>query len=361
MAPQATAKPASTQADEFLRRGISAQQQGDLNAAIAAYKQAVTLNPALGEAHANLGAALAAAGQFDDAIEEDKRAIELVPDTTSVRMNLALAYYKKGDLEHARLEFEAVHAARPQDLNAAILLAYSDLKLNRADDASRVLAPLAAANVANPDFQYVLALAQIQSGNLTDGLPRMEKVASETRSPDAYVIAGQAHMDHGQYPQARADFDAALQLAPTFPGLHTLAGMARDANGDQLAARPEFEAALRDDPKDFNANLHLGGILLKNGEIDAARPLLETALQLQPNFPYARFEMARLNRQTGHYDEAVKTLEELSKADPNWLDVHVELAALYYKLNRPQDGRHEREIVQQIEAKQQRAAPKPVQ
>src|ERR1700733_14486400 len=45
------------------------------------------------------------------------------------------------------------------------------------------------------------------------------------------------------------------------------------------------------------------------------------------------------------------------KRDSNWLDPHVELAAAYYKLHRPEDGQRERDIVKQIEAKQQQAGP----
>jgi Tfp pilus assembly protein PilF len=85
--------------------------------------------------------------------------------------------------------------------------------------------------------------------------------------------------------------------------------------------------------------------------------MLELALQLQPNSPMARLEMAKLNSMTGKYAEAATTLEELEKADPNWLDPHIELAPIYYKLHRPEDGQRERDIVQQLEATQQKAGP----
>jgi hypothetical protein len=47
----------------------------------------------------------------------------------------------------------------------------------------------------------------------------------------------------------------------------------------------------------------------------------------------------------------------LEKGDPNWLEPHVELAPLYYKLHRPEDGQRERDLVDQIQAKQQQAGP----
>ncbi len=67
--------------------------------------------------------------------------------------------------------------------------------------------------------------------------------------------------------------------------------------------------------------------------------------------------MAKLNSMTGNYAEAAKTLEDLEKSDPDWLDPHVELATLYYKLHRPEDGQRERGIVQKIGAEQQQAGP----
>jgi tetratricopeptide (TPR) repeat protein len=353
-----TGKPASlNEADEYLRKGIAAQQQNDLNAAIDNYRKALALNPKLGEARANLGAALSAAGQFDAAIAEDTKALESAPDNTGVRMNLGLAYYKKGDMKGARAAFAAVHAARPQDVAAAVLLGYTDIKLNKSSEAAAMLAPLEAGHESNMDLQYVLAYALIDSGEEKAGLPRMEKVAKATQSADAYFVAGTARLHRREFPEARADLDAAIELHGNFPGLYTMAGQARDALGDTEAAQPAFEQALKADPRDPTANLYLGTMRLKQRDLESARPMLELALQLQPNSPMARLQVAKLNSMTGKYAEAATTLEELEKADPKWIDPHIELAAIYYKLHRPDDGQRERDIVKQIEASQQQAGP----
>lgn len=351
-------KPAPLiEADDYLRKGIAAQQRSDLNAAIEDYRKALAIDPKLAEARANLGAALSAAGQFDAAIEEDTKALTSAPDKTAVRMNLGLAYYKKGDMENAHTAFEAVHAARPQDVAAAVLLGYTDIKLQKSNDAATMLTPLENGRENNMDLEYVLAFALIDSGEETAGLPRMEKVAKATHSADAYFIAGSARLHRREFHEARADLDAAIDLRGNFPQLYTMAGQARDALGDTEAAQPAFEEALKQNPQDFMANLYLGTMRLKQRDLDTARPMLELALQLQPQSPQARLQMAKLNGMTGKYAEAATTLEDLEKADPNWIDPHIELAAIYYKLHRPDDGQRERDIVQQIEARQQKAGP----
>jgi tetratricopeptide (TPR) repeat protein len=344
-------------ADEFLRNGIAAQQHGDMKSAIEDYRQALAREPNLAAARANLGAALSADGQFDAAIEEDTRALTTAPDKTTVRMNLALAYYKKGDTAHAHTEFEAVHAAWPREISAAVLLGYTDIKLDREADAVALLTPLEAGHESNTDLEYVLAFALIQTGKADQGLPRMEKVARLTRSADAYVIAGDTRMRRSEFRDAEADLDSALELNPSLPGLYTMDGQAHDALGDTEKSIPAFEAALRADPKDFTADLYLGITRLKQRDFDKAGPLLELALELRPNWPLARLQMAKLNGMTGKYLEAAATLEDIIKNDPKWLDPHVELATIYYKLHRPEDGQREREIVAQIEAQQQKAGP----
>jgi len=238
-----------------------------------------------------------------------------------------------------------------------VLLGYTYIKLNKEAEAAALLTPFEAGHESNMDMEYVLGYAMIQSGKATEGLPRMEKVARATRSADAYVIAGSARLSRREFHEARADLDAAVALDPSFPGVQTLAGQARDALGDTEAALPAFQAALRADPRDFTANLYLGTMRLKQRDFESARPLLELALQLQPGVPLARLEMAKLNGMTGRYAEAAATLEDLEKTDPNWLDPHIELAAIYYKLHRPEDGQRERTIVEQIEARQQKEGP----
>ena len=356
-AGQAPKQGTTSNVDSLLSAAISAQQRHDYKTAIEDYRKILEVQPGLGQARANLGSALSADGQFDAAIEEDTKALEVAPDKTAVRMNLGLAYYKKGDVAHAHDFFEMVHSARPSDVNAAVLLSYTDIKVDKVAEAATLLGPLEHGHENDMDFQYVYGYALIETGKDTEGVPRMERVAQATRSVDAYFIAASARMQRSQFAEARTDTEAALRIDPSFPGLYTLAGQACDALGDTDASAPDFEAALRANPKDAMANLYLGVTRLKQRDFDKARPLLETALELNPGHPLTRLQIAKLDAMTGKNDEAASILEDLEKHDPNWLDPHVELAPIYYKLHRPADGDRERGIVAQIQAKQQEAGP----
>ena len=64
-----------------------------------------------------------------------------------------------------------------------------------------------------------------------------------------------------------------------------------------------------------------------------------------------------LKSTSGDYETAARELEQLAKDDPDWLEPHVELATLYYRLHRPDDGAKERQIVDRLTAKQQEQGP----
>ena len=214
-----------------------------------------------------------------------------------------------------------------------------------------------ASNATNPDFEYVLGTALLQAGKRREGAEKLSKLAKQTKNADAYLLAGSTFLDLNDFEHARIDLEAALRLKPELPHVYTLTGMARDQTGDQAAAESVFREALRQDPNDFNANLYLGSILYKRRSMDEAKQYLDRALQLNPTSSMARYEVAIWNSTSGHYAEAVTGLEGITRTDPNWLEPRIELANVYYRLHRPQDGAKEREIVAQLTAQQQSKGP----
>ena len=343
--------------DQLLKRAIDEQQRGDFQAAIRDYKKVIELRPKTVEAKVNLGAALVRAGQFDEAIAMYQAVLPMVSQKSPVLLNLALAYYKKNDFQAAHDQFQTLHEAQPMDARVAVLLGDSDLKLGKAVDAVALLEPLEAANEKNLDLAYVLGSALIATGRRREGVTRIERVAKQSNSADSFMLAGSTLLQLNEFEAARRDLDQAVRLAPTLPGLYSLAGTARDKTGDVRAAEAAFREALKLNPDDFDANLYLGAILLKHRDLVESRPYLERAVRLNGSSSMALYEMAMLKSTSGQYESAAEDLEKLVKDDPKWLEPHVELASLYYRLHRPDDGAKERQIVDRITAEQQAAGP----
>jgi lipopolysaccharide biosynthesis regulator YciM len=81
-------------------------------------------------------------------------------------------------------------------------------------------------------------------------------------------------------------------------------------------------------------------------------------LQIDPTSSYARFERAKVQSAQGQTQAAPKNLEAVAQAIPEWSPPHVELAALYFKLKRPEDGAREKQIVDRITEEERREKTK---
>jgi tetratricopeptide (TPR) repeat protein len=347
-----------TNPDQLLKQAIEEQQRGDFPAAIRDYRKVLELRPSEVDAKVNLGVALVHVRQFDEAITLYRSALTTLKDKNGVLFDLAFAYHEKGDFEHAREQFEILHDAQPDRLAVVILLGDCDVRTGKSDAALALLEPLESRYAQNMDYEYVLGSAMINTkGRRHDGVARLEKVAKAASGADAYMLAGATLLDLNEYEQARKDLEEALRLNPRLPGLYTLVGTARDKTGDVKAAEPAFREALKANPDDFEANLYLGAILYKRRDIEEAKGYLDRALRLKPTDSMARYEAAMLKSTSGDYETAARELESLVKDDPDWLEPHVELATLYYRLHRPEDGAKERQIVDSLTAKQQAQGP----
>ena len=343
--------------DHLLQQAAQEQQRGEYSAAIRDYREVLKMRPNLAAAKVNLGAALSDTGHYDDAITEFFSALPSLSDKKPVLMNIALAYYRKGDLNHARTYLRKARELDPTDQQVTTLLANIDLASGQSEEAVALLEPLSSSNSQNMDFQYLYGAALIASGHPDEGVPRVEVAAEKTNRADAYALAGSTLLKYNHTDSARRDLETALRLNPNLPGIYTLVGVARDKSEDTVAAEQALRKALSIDPNDFQANLTLGAIFYKRRLLPEAKVYLDKALQLKPNDPTAIYQSGMLKAASGDYQEAAEQLGTLSKQYPTWLDPHVALATLYYKIGKPQDGARERALVQELTAEQQAHGP----
>jgi tetratricopeptide (TPR) repeat protein len=348
----ATAQPSSP--EQLFRDAVEAQQKGDDALAIRKYQELLKLHPEVVEARANLGAALARLGRFDEAIDQYRAALAKNAGNSALRLNLALAYYKKGSLRDASEHLNALHRADPANVRLATLLADCEARLGRDDQVIAVLKPVEAAHPDDLAVAWLLGSALIRTGHRRDGMERVEKVAKQGNSPEAFLLAGQTALKMNQFERARDYADAAQRLNPKLPGVLTLRGTVLTYLGDNPGAIAVLRKAIEADPNDFEAQLSLGAVLHTERDLEGAKQHLSRALELNPASNLARYEWARIERTVGQVEAAVKDFEKVVHDDPSWAQPHVELAALYFRLDRPQDGERERAIFDRLNAEQQK-------
>ena len=101
---------AVSDARALYKQAFQAFVQGRVEEAVAGYRQALSVDPALAIAWNGLAMALAQQGDLDGAIDAGRRLVELEPDEPLGHTSLSIFYQRKGLIREA--EDEKAAAAR---------------------------------------------------------------------------------------------------------------------------------------------------------------------------------------------------------------------------------------------------------
>jgi tetratricopeptide (TPR) repeat protein len=348
----ALAGQSSRSPQEVLREAQSLHQAGKLDQAIEDYRLFLKDYPDVAQVRSNLGAALASAGRYEEAIVEYERALKL-SSLPQIRLNLALAYYKANKIALAVESLEKVHADMPNDLRVVMLLADCNLRLDENKKVIELLDPLTSTHGDDLAFIYLLGTALVRDGQVERGQAMINKILENGDSAEARLLIGTTKLLAHDAPGAVDDLQKAVELNPNLVSAHAYYGRALRETANPEQAKNEFRAELSINPNDFYSNLHLGVILKEEQKYEEALPYLKHALELRPGDPGVLYQIAALHLAARNYTEAQRELESLVKDSPEFREAHVALATLYYRLRRKEDGDREQAIVEKMTAEQQ--------
>jgi tetratricopeptide (TPR) repeat protein len=307
------------------------------------------------QARANLGAALAQLGRYDQAIEQYRKALEL-QESLPVRSNLALAYYKSARLGEAMEQFEKLLRADPGNRNALLLLADCHFRRGENTKVIELLRPIQHQSKTDRAVAYLLGTALVRDRQVEKGQLLINEIFKADESAEGKMLTGTAQLMAREYTGALRDLARAVELNPELPDVHAYHGLALLQTGDAAGAMQAFQAELKRDPNDFESNLNSGALLKQEQKYDAALSYLERAQQIRPEDPAVRYQLAALWLAQGKVEKSAAELESVVKDSPEFVEAHVSLATAYYRLKRKEDGDRHRAIVlklnQEIQSRQ---------
>jgi tetratricopeptide (TPR) repeat protein len=282
----------------LLQQAISAQQAGNYEQAAQTYRDYLTSNPNEVAARVNFGVVLSQLGRYDEAIAQYQAADKLLPGDPRIALNLALAYEKSGRISEAATRFAALHAADPANTQVTMLLADSRLQLGENDRVIALLQPLENDHPSDLGIAYMLGMAFLRTGRITEGQPLLDRILGSGDSAESRFLLGARMYESGDYPGAVKQLESAAALNPKVPELQAYYGQALLATGDPDAAAQAFQAELASNPNNYAANLGLGQILTVRKQFAQAVPLLERACLVRPESAEAKLtlEAARERR-----------------------------------------------------------------
>jgi tetratricopeptide (TPR) repeat protein len=233
--------------------GLALYGRGDVDGAIAQYREALRINPGDDAVHVNLGNALARTGRPLEAQAEYREAIRIRPDDTDARTDLGNLALSAGRFADAVREYEGVLRLRPSDRE--VLRACAEARYrsgNQLGNAGRLAEAAAAYSEALrlwPELVQAranLGLAYAQEGRTVEAVAELEEaVRAKPDAPEAQAYLGLALVRAGRPAEAVPHYEEALRRAPDSADLHYNLAVALRAAGRPDEARAQFEAAAR--------------------------------------------------------------------------------------------------------------------
>lgn len=336
-----TQQPKAPSVETLYAQAQNAQQRGNLDDAIAAYKELIKLYPQTAAAYNNLGSLFYDSGDYKQAIETVQAGLRLDRNMASSHAILGSAYRATGDLRQAAAEFKVALQKNPKDERSEENLVETLTELKEYPAAAALLRAKVEKEPNNQD-----AWRQLGDIYLVMSQDAHAKVlAIDPNSAIALDLLGEIQEGMGNYQNAQAKYEEAVRKDPDKPGTHEHLGNILWVQGLWSQAEKEFRAELGNNPSDCRAQWKLGNTILnESGDSTDALHVLSQAIQSCPTLMTARVDRARALIDGGHAEEALADLKLAEQATPDEAQIHFLLAKVYRSEGRASDAAVEMQV-----------------
>ncbi len=144
-----------------------------------------------------------------------------------------------------------------------------------------------------------------------------------------HAARGGEFLQNKQYPQAEAEYRAALQLDPNNADLHLNLGIVLSNENDQAGSIAEYREAIRLDPNNDQAHINLGNRLRFKGDTDGALTEYREAVRLSPNNEDAHTALGDVYMDQKDWDSCIAEYKTALRINPNNDESHLTLGVAY--------------------------------
>ena len=235
-------------------------------------------------AHCNLGIALAAQGDAQDAVRHFNRALEINPDDIKSMNNLGKVLTSQGKLDAAVRDFHQALQLDPENIRT----------LNN------------------------LSVALAAQGNVTEAVQDLDR-ALALKSEDANTCynLGNIYAARADYDDAAQNYQHALEINPDFAEARCNLGLTLARQGKLNDAIAQYERAIQLKPQYLDALNDLGGALAAQGDINAAAGYYQQALDLKPDDPNTLNNLGVILARQHKLNDAIKCFNRAIQLNPN--------------------------------------------
>ncbi|MFH1958376.1 MAG: tetratricopeptide repeat protein [bacterium] len=169
-----------------IHRGNTYRDKGEYDGAIKDYDKAIELSPKNARAYNNRGNTYRDKGEYDRAIRDYNKAIELNPEFTAVYINRGIAYHDKGEYDRAIRDYDKVI-----ELNPEYAVAYNNrgFNYNEKGEYDRAIRDYNKAIELDPENEYPvknLGGVYFQQGKLSLALKKLNEALNMKEKSNSF-------------------------------------------------------------------------------------------------------------------------------------------------------------------------------
>jgi superkiller protein 3 len=294
---------------------VAEARKGDSDAAVDAYRKAISLRPDYAEAHNNLGVLLGSRDGKQGLVgmlREFQAALRGRPRYALASYNLGVVLLSRGETEPAIASFRDALQDDPKMSDAYRGLGDAYFVKGKIAAAKEAYNEALRLNPGDAETQRQISLALVRSGSPEEALHRLRELVD--KSPD----------------DGRTRFFLARTLAET---------------GQAEEAEKEYREALRLRDKDAEISFSLGELLTAQGRTGEALAQYELTLKMDDAYAPAWFRIAQASLAAGKYDRAITGFQRAAKLEPRLsAEADLNLGEVYYRRHDQRKGDLQKEI-----------------
>lgn len=322
-----------------LRGDLLLYGKQDREAALAAYQEALKIDPAYKDGQAGLIELLLVQGKLDaaeNALQDLAKAAPGRPIT--VYLQTMLAYAKK-DYKGAQELSQQMVKLLPESYRALELAGMTELQLGANVQAESLLTKALQLNPGLSMARRGLIATNMRQGRVDKALALLPPdLEQNDRDPAMLALAGQVYMLHGEVERAQRYFARAAKLDPKDPVKRTTLALAHLAAGQGDSALGELQSIAASD-EGVIADMALINALLRQGKVDDALKAIAALEKKRPADALPVFLRGRALVQKRDAAGARDAMEQVLKIDPDYFPAVGVLAALDNSEKKPDAAR----------------------
>jgi TolB protein len=317
LSPLACGRPSA--AEKHARRGLAHLEKGDYDRAIAEYTRAIELDPNLAKAYGQRGLAKLKTRDYDGAIEDCSAALRIKPTLLGARLNRGVAKFDTGDYEGAAQDFTAALRTNPESSKAHYNR--GNARLGK-DDLEGAIEDYSAALRIKPKLAEAYSNRGYAKARKGDHDGAIQDYSAALRIKEfviAYRGRASAKFRKHDYDGAIEDYTAALRTGESAAG-YKQRGDAKRNKGDNDGAIQDYTAALGVDPKYAEAYSNRASVKVGQRDYDGAIQDYTAALGINPKSAHCHQMRAWVCYRRGMWSEVVADLQRACELDSSWQD-----------------------------------------